>query len=91
VGRHNAVDKLIGQRLLREQTDFSGELLLLSGRAGSELIQKAARTGIEVVASLGAPTTLSLEWARASSMVLVGFLGEKRFNVYSGSNRLRLS
>jgi FdhD protein len=84
VGRHNAVDKLVGQLLLKERFPLPPSVLLLSGRAGFELLQKAARAGLQAVVSLGAPTTLSVQWARRSNITLIGFLSERRFNVYHG-------
>jgi FdhD protein len=88
VGRHNALDKLVGSRLLASTLPAENEVLMLSGRIGYELIQKAAYAGIPAVAGLGAPTTMAVEAARASGLTLVGFLRSDRFNVHTGAWRL---
>jgi FdhD protein len=88
VGRHNAVDKLVGAELLAGRTDFSDLLLFVSGRAGFELTQKSIMTGIPFMAAVGAPSSLSVELARQYGSTLIGFLRENRFNLYSGPDRL---
>jgi FdhD protein len=88
IGRHNAVDKLVGAELLAGCTDFSDLLLFVSGRAGFELIQKSIMTGIPFMAAVGAPSSLSVELARQYGSTLIGFLRENRFNLYSGSDRV---
>jgi FdhD protein len=89
VGRHNAVDKLIGQLFLdRALEQVKSRVLLLSGRAGFELLQKAARAGFAAVVSLGAPTTLAVEWARLHQVTLIGFLSSERFNIYHQPNEV---
>jgi len=88
VGRHNAVDKVCGW-LLREGRYGAGEgLLWVSGRAGAELVLKAARARIPALAAVGAPTTLAIELARAAGMTLAGFVREGRMNVYTGPERI---
>jgi FdhD protein len=88
IGRHNAVDKLVGAELLAGRTDFSALLLYVSGRAGFELVQKSIMTGIPFMAAVGAPSSLSVELAREYGSTLIGFLRENRFNLYSGPDRL---
>jgi FdhD protein len=83
VGRHNALDKVIG-RSLRDQIDLSKVVLLVSGRISFELMQKALAGGIPAVAGISAPSSLAVKLARDSGQTLVGFLRERGFNVYSG-------
>lgn len=85
IGRHNAVDKIIGYQLTGGNIPMSEALLLVSGRGGFELVQKAAVAGIGFFASVGAPSSLAVELAASTGMTLVGFLKEKSFNLYSGS------
>jgi len=88
IGRHNAVDKIVGWALLQGLLPLSDSLLMVSGRGGFEIIQKAAAAGIPVVASVSAPSSLAVRLARELRMTLVGFLRGRRFVVYSGEERL---
>ena len=88
IGRHNAVDKLVGTELLAGRTDFSDLLLFVSGRAGFELTQKSIMSGISFMAAVGAPSSLSVELARQYGSTLIGFLRGNRFNLYSGAERV---
>ena len=89
VGRHNALDKLVGSRLLAGLLPLSENLLLLSGRASFELLQKAAAAGVAAVASIGAPSSLAIDLAERTGILLVGFLREETFNVYAHGERLQ--
>lgn len=88
VGRHNAVDKVVGWALLQNRLPLSESVLVVSGRGGFEIIQKAIMAGVPVVASVSAPSSLAVRLARELRLTLVGFLRGRRFVIYAGEERL---
>ena len=91
IGRHNAVDKVIGWALLRGRLPLSDHVLLVSGRGGFEIVQKSIVAGIPLLASVSAPSSLAVQLARELGLTLVGFLRGRRFVIYAGEERIALS
>ncbi len=88
VGRHNALDKVIGALLMRDELPAKEQILVVSGRASFELVQKAIRAGIPIIAAVGAPSSLAIGTAEEFGATLLGFTGPQGFNIYCGAERI---
>ncbi|MCA9773607.1 MAG: formate dehydrogenase accessory sulfurtransferase FdhD [Myxococcales bacterium] len=90
VGRHNAVDKIVGERFMDRALPLTGNILMVSGRVSYEIVQKAVAAGIPILCAVGAPSSLAIDLAREFGVTLVGFLRGPRFNVYAHEGRIAL-
>ena len=90
VGRHNALDKIIGNRFLNKELPLDYNILFLSGRTSFELVQKAFMAGIKIIVAVGAPSSLALDMAKECGITLIGFLRGEKFNIYTGAQRISL-
>ena len=90
VGRHNAVDKVVGAALRAGRLPASGSVLVVSGRVAFEIVQKAALAGVAAIVAVGAPSNLAIDAARAAGLTLVGFARDGHFNVYAGVERVKV-
>jgi len=91
IGRHNAVDKAIGDAILHGGGTWSERILLVSGRGGFEIVQKALVAGLPILASVSAPSSLAVQMARDGGLTLIGFLRDRRFVVYSHPERVAIA
>jgi FdhD protein len=89
IGRHNAVDKILGYGFQRDELPFREHILMVSGRTSFEILQKALAGGFSVIAGISAPSSLAVQFAEQSGQTLIGFLRDDRLNVYAGSQRIR--
>ena len=89
IGRHNALDKVVGDCLLQDKLPLSDCVLFLSSRGSFELVQKSVMCGARILATVGGPSSLAIETARAYGLTLIGFVREQRFNIYSGDWRIK--
>lgn len=90
VGRHNALDKIIGTALLADELPFNNHIVMVSGRSSFEILQKSAAAGVPIVCSVSAPSSLAVSVAKEFGITLIGFLRGERFNVYTGWERIRV-